>query len=581
LNADGTYTYVVDKLAAQRLDSGETATDQFTYTVTDGTATSNISTLTITVFGNNDAPVAVADTNWAQEDRHACIDGNVILGANHSPDDTEGHPPSGTFADAADTDADADPLTVATVNGYASNVGVAICGRYGTLTLNADGSYSYVVNDAAVQELDGCDTVTDQFTYTVTDGAAASNTATLTITVFGNNDAPLAVSDTNWAQEEKHTCIDGNVILGAKHSPDNTEGNPPSGAFADRADTDADSETLTVNSVNGSGANVGAALCGTYGTLTLNANGCYTYVVNSAAVQGLDSYETVTDQFTYTVTDGAATSNTATLTITVFGSNDAPSVVNTQNWMPSDSCQQTAATPRYPDGYPLLVSIPTDVDGENVTVTATGAIPQGVFYFDGSCYVELTCGTLLYDPSRSVNLLDDLVYRPTDCPSDVVNTTLELDVFDGTAHVTQTIGIHEAAPCEDPGIVVRGDHRLADQIYGTSGNDTLAGNGGDDIIDGRGGHDLICGGAGADNFKFAACAGHAVIGDFTSGQDHLDLSSIVTTNDVNAWIATHVTACGQDTLIAVDDDLTITLQNVRPTSLSSSDFIVHPNGSFN
>jgi Ca2+-binding RTX toxin-like protein len=116
---------------------------------------------------------------------------------------------------------------------------------------------------------------------------------------------------------------------------------------------------------------------------------------------------------------------------------------------------------------------------------------------------------------------------------------------------------------------------------GTAGSDVIIGTGGDDIIDGRGGHDLICGGAGADNFKFAACAGHSVIGDFTSGQDHLDLSSIVTTNDVNAWIATHVTACGQDTLIAVDDDLTITLQNVRPTSLSSSDFIVHPNGSFN
>ena len=154
----------------------------------------------------------------------------------------------------ADTDADTEPLTVNSVNGSGSNVGAALCGSYGTLTLNANGTYTYVVDSATVQGLDSGETVTDQFTYTVTDGTATSNTSTLTITVFGNNDAPVAVADTNWAQEDLHTCIDGNVILGANHSPDNTEGNPPSGTFADVADTDADTETLTVNSVNGSGA---------------------------------------------------------------------------------------------------------------------------------------------------------------------------------------------------------------------------------------------------------------------------------------------------------------------------------------
>ncbi len=49
--------------------------------------------------------------------------------------------------------------------------------------------------------------------------------------------------------------------------------------------------------MNGSGGNVGAALCGSYGALTLNANGTYTYVLDKAAVQGLGSGETATDQF--------------------------------------------------------------------------------------------------------------------------------------------------------------------------------------------------------------------------------------------------------------------------------------------
>ena len=62
----------------QALDDLETLQDQFTYTVSDGTATSNSSTLTVTVFGTNDAPVAVADTNWAQEDLALSATGNVL-----------------------------------------------------------------------------------------------------------------------------------------------------------------------------------------------------------------------------------------------------------------------------------------------------------------------------------------------------------------------------------------------------------------------------------------------------------------------------------------------------------------------
>ena len=96
------------------------------------------------------------------------------------------------------------------------------------------------------------------------------------------------------------------------------------------ADTDPDVEPLTVNTVEGSGANVGAAIVGAFGTLTLNANGTYTYVVNNAlaAVQGLSNLETLTEQFDYTVTDGTATSNTATLTVTIFGTDDPAVITN-------------------------------------------------------------------------------------------------------------------------------------------------------------------------------------------------------------------------------------------------------------
>src|SRR6185369_14056451 len=100
-------------------------------------------TLTVTIFGTNDAPTAVADTNWTLEDSVTAATGNVLANVNHPG------APSGTFADHADTDPDAgDVLTVATVAGSAANVGSALAGLHGTLTLNANGTYSYQVNNA-------------------------------------------------------------------------------------------------------------------------------------------------------------------------------------------------------------------------------------------------------------------------------------------------------------------------------------------------------------------------------------------------------------------------------------------------
>ena len=60
IGADGSYTYTADQSAADALDNGDTATDVFTYTVSDGTNTTT-ATITITVTGINDDPVAQND----------------------------------------------------------------------------------------------------------------------------------------------------------------------------------------------------------------------------------------------------------------------------------------------------------------------------------------------------------------------------------------------------------------------------------------------------------------------------------------------------------------------------------------
>jgi VCBS repeat-containing protein len=67
IGADGTYTYTADQSAADDLDAGDTATDSFTYTVSDGTAT-DTATIIITVTGINDVPTAADKTVTTNED---------------------------------------------------------------------------------------------------------------------------------------------------------------------------------------------------------------------------------------------------------------------------------------------------------------------------------------------------------------------------------------------------------------------------------------------------------------------------------------------------------------------------------
>ena len=83
--------------------------------------------------------------------------------------------------------------TVASSSSYNSN-GTQIVGTYGTLTIGADGSYTYAATTAAADALDTGEEGTDTFVYTLSDGTDIA-TANLTIKVLGDNDAPVAQND--------------------------------------------------------------------------------------------------------------------------------------------------------------------------------------------------------------------------------------------------------------------------------------------------------------------------------------------------------------------------------------------------
>ncbi|MEO5714727.1 MAG: Ig-like domain-containing protein [Luteolibacter sp.] len=164
---------------------------------------------------------------------------------------------------ANDSDAESNTLTAI----------LTVAPTHGTLTLNANGGFTYT--PAAGY------TGTDSFSYRANDGLLNSTIATVSLTIIPPppNTAPVAAADS-------YSTSKGTALTV-----------PASGVLTN--DTDAESSPLTATLVSGPSS----------GTLTLNANGGFTYTP-TAGFTGSDS-------FTYRANDGNLDSNTATVTISV------------------------------------------------------------------------------------------------------------------------------------------------------------------------------------------------------------------------------------------------------------------------
>ena len=236
--------------------SGSGASRSWTYTV-NPTAPSGNQNVSAT---NNAGLSASTPFTLVPDTRPSAV--NDSYGVN---EDGSLAPSAATGVLANDTDAEVDPLTAVLV----TNV------THGTLTLNADGSFTYT----PAANYNG----PDSFTYKANDGwfDSASN-ATVTITITAVNDAPVAVADA-------YSMFQDNTLVVAA-----------GGVLAN--DTDVDLQALTVGTPRPiSGPN--------NGSLTLNADGSFSYTP-AAGFTGSDS-------FTYKATDGIADSAPATVTITV------------------------------------------------------------------------------------------------------------------------------------------------------------------------------------------------------------------------------------------------------------------------
>ena len=135
----------------------------------------------------------------------------------------------------------------------------------------------------------------------------------------------------------------------------------------DTSDTDADGHSLTISairtgSVEGSGTagSIGSALTGTYGQLTIAADGSYSYVANQTVTDALDAGDVVYDSFNYTVSDGNGGTDISILTIRVIGINDAPTAV-----ADTDSVDAGSTVTDTTNSAGTLISDDTDADASS------------------------------------------------------------------------------------------------------------------------------------------------------------------------------------------------------------------------
>ncbi|MDM3872663.1 Ig-like domain-containing protein [Porticoccus sp. W117] len=431
-NLDGSYTFDpgsdFDDLAV-----GESRDVTFNYTALDNAGgESSEATVTITVTGTNDAPIASNANSGTAE--------NAAL--------------SGSVPTASDVDG-----TIASYD-LRTDVGE------GSLVFNPDGTFTFDPgSDFDDLAPDATRDVT--FTYVAIDNnGAESNEASITITVTGTNDAPVASDDTSTTSENTvlndnvpvATDVDG-VITGYSLASGVGAGNgnlvfnldgsytfDPGSDFDDLAVGESrdvtfnytaldnaggesseatatitvtgtnDSATITVtaadtavteddagnNTASGTvtvadidnGEGTLASSTATYGTVTVDGSGNWTYTLNNgnATVQALAAGETLTDTITFTSDDGT----TQTQDITITGANDVP-VANNDTFTISEDTTTSALD---------FLSGDTDADGDSLTlesiagVDLTPGTAQSIAVTNGTVNVS-AAGEVTFTPANN------------------------------------------------------------------------------------------------------------------------------------------------------------------------------------
>ena len=408
VNEDGSWTFVANS-PFNELSDGEEIQDTITVQTSDG----GEQVITVTIIGTDDAAVATDDSGSVTEDVNVDEVTNQLVASGQ----------------ITITDVDSDTPTYS-ADGEFNLEGSTNDSQLGVLTIDSDGSWTYVVNNDDVQYLDDDEFVTEVYTVTASDGT----TSEVTITINGADDpSEITVGEGDSDMGEVTEDVDVNP---------ETEQLTTSGTLTV---TDVDANDVAAFETDGTFNADGSTNDTALGMLTITDDGEWTYVVNNELVQYLDDDETVTEVYTVTAIDGT----TSEVTITINGADDPSEITVGEG--DSDMGEVTEDVDVNPETDQLTTSgtlTITDVDANDVAAFET----NGTFNADGSTNdTALGMLTITDDGEWTYVVNNDLVQYLDD--DETVTEVYTVTAIDGTTSEV-TIIINGA---DDPSEITVGE----------------------------------------------------------------------------------------------------------------------------
>lgn len=504
MESDGSWTFDASGPEWQALGEGETAALVVPYSVIDEHGASSDASLTLTITGGNDGPVARDDAAQVAEDGFA----------------------TGSVADN-DTDPDA--------NGTLSfaPTGSPLPGFF----MESDGSWTLDASDPKYQALGAGETHQVALQYRVTDEHGATSDAVLLIAVTGANDAPVVLT----TRQDGFMQEDGPSVTG-QIGFDDADWLDVHGASVVRLGTGPALGSIAIDGFESH-----------YGSTARILDWHYT---PGPGLQSLEEGELAIEQYAITISDGHGGTVTQVVTVAIRGSGDAPVATPASTIVLEDTILSGA-----------LSLFASDVDHGSVLSFATATppagftlAPNGDWTFDArhAAYQQLNAGQTMtvvvpytvVDPTGRTgsSMLTIIVHGANEtivtAPPPVFTGAGDPNDFDslvgpGAPNNAATITASPAG-----GTITGG--AAAQTITGSDSADTIYGGGGNDVINGRGNGDRLYGQAGADTLD-ASWGTDILYGG--SGNDILRGQTPQAEGQFGTWPITFYGGSGSDTII--------------------------------
>ena len=367
----GAYTFTLDNTSETvlKMAAGRLYETSIMVTVTDTSGLSATKELVVNIEGTNTAPVITSGEH------------GVII-ANPAPLVEDGGVSKVTGQVTAREYDEGDHVVAFKFVNDKGELVDSLTGKYGTISIDKDGNYTYTFNNGQAQHLGAGEMAAEHFNVVAVDtyGAQTTTPSDLQIQIQGTNDAPVITSPTpvlNLTELASGQAeITGTITF-------NDADKKADGTFYD-------THTFSVRPSGAAEAENGAAAEGKYGTLTIDEHGNYKYTLTSDALGEGDKY---TETFTATVDDGNGGKATQTITVNLTGTNDAPVITDshtdngtTGSFIFTDA--DVKADGSFYDTHSFAISV--DGKAHGVTLDSTGT--HGTVTIDGLGTFELTQG---------------------------------------------------------------------------------------------------------------------------------------------------------------------------------------------